>query len=135
MRRSGTPLARRFVSASLGGRGVLFPTHRRELRLGPRAGLVDRRQPALWVPIRNVVFRSRVLLRTGPAVRGDVEDDAVEVGVLHFIAVWVVGVAHDPGRADIARDLALFHYVIDPEAAVVDADGVHSGALCGLVIL
>src|SRR5260370_34663443 len=129
MRRSGAPLARRFVSASLGRRGVLFPTHRRELRLGPRAALVELRQPALWVPIRDVVFRSRVLLRTGPAVRGDVEDDAVEVGVLYLIAVWVVRVAHDPGRADVARDLALFHHVIDPEADVVDADIVHAGAL------
>src|SRR5262249_46467144 len=45
------------------------------------------------------------------------------------------GVAHDPGRADVARDLALLDHVIDPEADVVNADIVRAGALRGLVAL
>src|SRR5262249_8975923 len=107
---------------SLGGGGDFLSTHRRELHLGPRAALVAPREPALWIGMRHVVVRSRLLLRAGPAVRGDVENDAVEVGVLDLVAVRVVRIAHDPGRADVARDLALFHHVIDPEADVMDAD-------------
>ena len=68
-------------------------------------------------------------------MRGDVEDDAVEVGVLHLVAVRVVRIAHDPGGAGVAHDLALLDHVIDPEADVVDADIVLAGALRGLVAL
>jgi hypothetical protein len=120
---------RRFVSESLGGRGDFFRSYRCDLRLGPRAGLVELRQPPLRVRTHNVVFRSRVLLRTDPAMRSDVEDGSVEVGVLRFLAVWIVRVAHDPVRASAARDLALFHHAIDLEANVVGADIVRAGAL------
>src|SRR5688572_6857794 len=121
--------------ALLGGLRHPLPAHRRILRIGPRAALVELRQPALRVGVRDVVRRPRLLLRTGPAVRGDVEDDAVEVGVLDLVAVRIVRIAHDPGRADVARDLALLDHVVDPEADMVDADEVHAGALRGLVAL
>src|SRR6266850_4128519 len=122
-------------SASLGGGGDPLATHRCKLRVGPRAALVELRQSTLRIHMRDVTRGSRVLLRTGPAVCGDVEDDAVEVGVLHLVAVRIVRIAHDPGRADVARDLALLDHVIDPEADVVDADKVHAGALRSLVAL
>src|SRR5262249_46522795 len=65
----------------------------------------------------------------------DVEDDAVEVEMLDLVAVRVVGIAHDPGRAVVAHDLALLDHVIAPEAEMVDADEVLAGALGGLVAL
>ena len=68
-------------------------------------------------------------------MRGDVEDDAGQVGVLHLVAVRIVRIAHDPGGARVARDLALLDHVIDPEADVMDADIVLAGALRGLVAL
>jgi hypothetical protein len=42
--------------------------------------------------------------------------------VLHLIAVRVVRTAHDPGRAGVARDLALLDHVVEPEADAVDAN-------------
>src|SRR5256885_16870586 len=71
-RAGGQPL--RFVSASLGRRRDLFPAHRGELRVGARAARVELGEPPLRVRTLDVAVRSRVLLRTDPAVRSDVED-------------------------------------------------------------
>src|SRR5437870_3930997 len=83
-----------FPEPSLGGLGDLFPAQCGDLGDRPRAALVELRQPTLRVRLHDIALRSRVLLRTDPAVRGDVEDDAIEVGVLDLIAVRVVRVAH-----------------------------------------
>ena len=64
---------------------------------------------------------------------GYVEDDALQIGVLDLVAVRVVRVAHDPGRAGVARDLALLEHVIDPEADMMEADIVNAGTLRGFV--
>src|SRR6185437_14354914 len=113
----------------------LLGADRGDLGLGLRAALVELGEPLRRMAVHDVVGLARVLLRPGPAVGGDVEDDAVEVGVLDLVAMRVVGVAHDPGRAGVARDLALLDHVVDPEADMVDADEIRAGALRGLVAL
>src|SRR5262249_40421339 len=87
------------------------------------------------IRVYHIITRPRVLLRAGPTVSSDVEDDATEIGMLHLVAIRVVRIAHDPGRAGIACDLPLLHDVVDPETDVMDADEVFAGALRGLIAL
>src|SRR5262249_39436819 len=89
----------------------------------------------LRVRMHDVILGPRVLLRTRPAMRRDVEDDAAQIGMLHLVAIRVVRIAHDPCGTRVARYLALFHHVIHPEADMVDADIVLPGPLRRFVAL
>ena len=44
--------------------------------------------------MHHVVFGAGLLLRTGPAVRGDIENDPGQVGMLHLIPIRVVRITH-----------------------------------------
>src|SRR5262249_15265605 len=102
----------------------LLELARLDLRASCRAALIKLGEPPLRIGMHDVVRLPRVRLRPRPAMGGNVENDARKVGVFDLVAVGIVRVAHDPGGASVAHNLALFDDVVDPEAKMVDANEV-----------
>jgi len=103
-------------------RGVFFPRLAATFALARARRASKLRQAGAVGSHSQRCLRSRVLLRTGPAVRGDVEDDAVEVGV------WLIhsrlGCRGSPmlirsSRDVVARDLACSTHGHRPRSHVV----------------
>jgi hypothetical protein len=123
---TGPPSGR--VGRSL-SRCRLLRLARLDVRASCCAALIEFGESPLRIRVHDVVRLPRVLLRPRPAMGGNVENDARKVGMFDLIAIGIVWVAHDPGGASVAHDLALFDNVVDPEANVVDADEILAGTL------
>src|SRR5262249_53147813 len=97
------------------------------------ATLIEFAESPLRIRVYDVVRLPRVLLRPRPAMGSYVENDTREVGVFDLVAVGIVGVAHDPCGAGVARDFALFDDIVDPETDVVDANEILAHSLRRLI--
>src|SRR3954453_4488193 len=81
------------------------------------------------------VLAGSVFGSAGPAVRGDVEGDAVGTGVLHPAeAAALGGLAHPVGAAGRLDRFTRARYVVDDEAEVVHA-GERAAALARVLLL